>query len=436
MAILYWIPEVMISYGGMNSAIGILGLILLSIYISFFYGLSGIFIKKAFTINTFSPMLIPLIWISKDIIIENLFGGFPWSFLGYAQYKNILFIQTAEIGGIHFITLLILIINLLIYLYIRDKNHKIILFLVILILFNYISGFFLLKNDEKVNIMKKTRYAGIIQPNTGQNFSSKIEWRKVTLDELLNDSGQLKDKGAEFVIWPEYTTSLYPLQNRINYNKIMEFVKDNVPIFGGFTDFKNSKEIYNSIILFKKNGIEKYDKVRLVPYGEYVLFKEVLFFIKKITQEISEFTPGKTIHNLSLDGRKFSVPICYEIIYPELVRKFIKKGGESIVLVSNDSWYGTSSAPYQLLSMSVFRAVENRRYILRSTSNGISALISPSGKIEKKVGLNHRENFIVPFKFRQRKTIFLKFGYLFPWLSLCFTLLFFIYIKFSKKRDQ
>lgn len=198
--ILYWIPEVMISYGGMNSAIGILGLILLSMYISFFYGLSGIFIKKALAINTFSPFLIPFIWISKDIIIENLFGGFPWSFLGYSQYKNIFFIQTAEIGGIHFITLLILTINLLIYLYIRDKDHKIILYLVILILFNYISGFFLLKNDEKINSMKKINHAGIIQPNTGQNFSSKIDWRKVTLDELLNDSARLKDKGAEFEI--------------------------------------------------------------------------------------------------------------------------------------------------------------------------------------------------------------------------------------------
>lgn len=426
----------MISYGGMNSAIGILALILLSMYISFFYGISGIFIKKALLTNRFSPLLIPFIWISKDIIIENLFGGFPWSFIGYSQYKNILFIQTAEIGGIHFITFLILLINLLIYLYIINKDHKIIIFLIMVIMFNYISGYFLLKNDKKINKKKKAISAGIIQPNTGQNFFSTIKWRKVTLEELLHDSGQLKNKGAEFVIWPEYTTSLYPLQNRANYNKIMDFVRENVPVFAGFTDFRNSKEIYNSIILFKKNGIEKYNKVRLVPYGEYILFKELLFFIKKITQEVSEFTPGKSIHNLTLKGINFAVPICYEIIYPGLVRKFIKKGGEVIVLVSNDSWYGTSSAPFQLLSMSVFRSIENRRYILRSTSNGISALIKPSGSVYKSVPLNKRENFIVSFKYRQKRTIFLKFGYLFPWFSLIFSILFFIYIKFRRKTGQ
>ncbi|MCK5003657.1 MAG: apolipoprotein N-acyltransferase, partial [Candidatus Aminicenantes bacterium] len=217
------------------------------------------------------------------------------------------------------------------------------------------------------------------------------------------------------------------------FNRFSNFALENIPLFAGFTDYKNSDEMYNSIMLFKKDGFEKYDKVRLVPFGEYIPFKDLFFFIDKITDEISDFTPGEKIHNLTLRGKKISTPICYEIIYPEIVRDFINLGGNAIILISNDSWYGTTAAPYHLLSMSVFRSIENRRYILRSTSNGISAVIDPRGEIIKSVPLNKEQSFTSDFSFREKLTFFTRIGYLFPYAIAILT---FVFLLLSLRRKD
>ncbi len=422
----------MVYYGGMSKILGFFGLIILSAYISLFFGLFGSIIKRTARSDLYFLFLIPAAWVSKDLILEKLFGGFPWEFAGYSQYKNLYLIQISEIGGIHLISFIIIFLNIVLYLLLKKrKKEYIILFLLIPTLL-YISGFFLYKKDIAKESTLPNKIAGIIQPNTGQGFGKNKTWKRWTLDDLFIISTNLKEQGADLVIWPEYSIGLAPLQNKFIYNRFANFAKDHIPLFAGFTDYKNSEEMYNSIMLFKKNGFEKYDKVRLVPFGEYIPFKNVFFFVEKITDEISDFTPGKKIHNLSLSGKKISTPICYEIIYPEIVRDFISLGGECIILISNDSWYGTTAAPYQLLSMSVFRSIENRRYILRSTSNGISAVIDPRGKILKKVPLNTEESFTHSFKFRKGKTFFTKFGFTFPYIALIVTLVF-LFISIRRK---
>jgi apolipoprotein N-acyltransferase len=252
-------------------------------------------------------------------------------------------------------------------------------------------------------------------------------------DQLLHVSENLSKKGAEFVIWPEFTIPIYPLQNEYYRNRLLDFVPKHCPIFAGFTDLKSAQEIYNAVLLFKKEGIDQYNKVHLVPFGEYVPFKKILFFVEEITDEIGEFTPGEKIHNLNINNHLVATPICYELIYPELVRNFINQGGELIVILSNDSWYGKTATPYQLLSMSVFRSIENRRFILRSTTNGISALISPSGKIKHQIKLHTRGEFLAPFQYLSHKTIFTRIGYLFPYFCTSIVILF-LFIRLRKNR--
>lgn len=422
----------MVYYGGMNYFLGIFGLLVLSAYISLFYGLSGMIIKKVVRSDLSALFIIPSAWICKDLILEKLFGGFPWEFTGYSQYKNIYFIQSTELGGIHLISFIIIFLNIALYLFLKNRNRKYIISFVLILFSSYISGFFLYNRDHSLeNKHLKTR-AGIIQPNTGQNYSGHKKWKRASLNGLFEESIKLKNEGADFVIWPEYSIGLAPLQNKYIFNRFSKFATENIPLFAGFTDYKNSDEMYNSIMLFKKGGFEKYDKVRLVPFGEYIPFKDLFFFIEKITDEISDFTPGAKIHNLTLSGKKISTPICYEIIYPEIVRDFISLGGEAIILISNDSWYGTTAAPYHLLSMSVFRSIENRRYILRSTSNGISAVIDPRGKIVKSIPLNKEQSFTADFSFRGKLTFFTRIGYLFPYAVAIFTIVFLL-ISFRRK---
>ncbi len=424
----------MVNYGGMSRFLGILGIFILSAYISVFYGLAGSVIGKFSIYNLRSLILIPSVWVTKDLLLEKLFGGFPWEFAGYSQYRNTRMIQLSEIGGVHLISFLVIIINVLLFFFIKYKNKKYLITLIILLIFIYSSGFFLGKYDSSIEVDISPNTVGIIQPNTGQNFSEYGKWRRLTLTDLFDESIKLKEGGAQFVVWPEYSIGLAPLQNRSIYNRLSSFSQMHIPLFAGFTDYRGSDEMYNSIMLFDNGDFQKYDKFRLVPFGEYIPFKNLFFFVNKITDEISDFTPGKKIFNLKVLGEKVATPICYEIIYPRIVRDFISKGGKAIILVSNDSWYGTTSAPYQLLSMSVFRSIENRRYILRSTSNGISAIIDPRGKIVKKIPLNTQYSFTSEFKFRKRITIYTRFGFVFPFIT-ALIMLFFIF-RSIRMKDQ
>lgn len=426
----------MVRYGKMSKPLSILGIIILVAFLSLFTGYAGTLIKKTLIPRRGNPiwnlLVIPFIWVSKELVIEKIFSGFPWCSAGYSQYKNIYFIQIAEIGGIHLVTFLVIYFNILLYLLIKRRHTiKILAIILVSLLSIYNIGYFLYRSNENKISDLAFNTAGILQPNTrnDQGFTWKEKNQK--LEEFFNDSKELKEKGAEFVIWPEFTISIYPLQNKFYFNRFMEFVKNNVPVFAGFTDFKGYKGIYNSLMLFDKERFQKYDKVHLTPFGEYILFREILFFVKRITDEIGDFTPGEKVHNIHINNHKVSTPICYELIFPELVREFIMKGGEAIIIASNDSWYGDTSAPYQLLSMSTFRSIENRRYILRSTTNGISALISSSGEILYQSPFNTKDKFTAKFKYIKRKTFFNRFGYLFPYFFLIFLFIYYVKQKIS-----
>ena len=422
--ILYWIPRVMIRYGGMSEGLSILSLIILAAFLSLFHGIAGIFIKKA-------PLfMVPFIWVCKDLIIENIFGGFPWCLAGYSQYQNIYFIQVAEIGGVHLVTFILIGFNTLLYWLIRNIRHReirkqIVAALLVSLSCVYTVGYFLYQSGVSRIAPLKTHRAGIIQPNTNNDPINREEKLRI-LDRLFTESRELARQGAEFIIWPEHTVYIYPLQNQRDFNRFTRFVESNVPLLAGFTDFNSNREIYNSAILFDKDGVDKYDKVHLTPFGEYVLFREILFFVKRITDEIADFTPGAAVHNLTIHGHPVSTPICYEIIFPGLVREFVSSGGELIVTISNDAWFGNTAAPYQHLSMAVFRCIENRRFLLRSTTNGISGVVNPVGEILYQSPYNTADRFIGSFKYIEHKTFFTCCGYLFPYFCLIFLLVYLI----------
>lgn len=426
--ILYWIPHVMIRYGGLSQGLGILSLIILAAFLSLFNGIAGIFIKKS------SLLMVPFIWVCKDLVIENIFGGFPWCLAGYSQYKNIYFIQVAEIGGIHLVTFILIGFNVLLYWLIRNIRHRdnrqrIIAAILVSLSCVYTVGYYLYQSSMSQISSLETHRAGIIQPNTNNDPISREEKMRI-ISRLFSESQGLAHKGAEFIIWPEHTVYIYPLQNPRDYDRFSRFVRSNVPLLAGFTDFRTNKQIYNSAILFDKEGVEKYDKVHLTPFGEYVLFRKILFFVKRITDEIADFTPGTVVRNLTVHGHSLSTPICYEVIFPGLVREFVSKGGELIVTISNDAWFGNTSAPYQHLSMAVFRCIENRRYLLRSTTNGISAVVAPGGEILYQSPYNTEDRFIGSFKYIKRKTFFTCCGYLFPYFCLLIVAVYFITVKF------
>jgi apolipoprotein N-acyltransferase len=420
--ILYWIPRVMVQYGGTTVILGVTGLLCLAAFFAIFYGLAGILITRKMERGSAWGLVIwvPVIWIGKDLVIEKIISGFPWCLIGYSQYKNIYFTQVAEIAGIHLVSFLVIVINVLLYNLLKTKNKKSALALLASFLVIYGSGLLLLQRQGRLADGVSWHRAGIVQPNSNHDQLYNFSAIQKILDRLFSVSSALKTQGAELVIWPEFTVPIFPLQTPFYRDCFADFSRRHVPLLAGFTDFRNSDNVFNSAMLFNGDQIEKYDKFHLTPFGEYVLFRRWLFFVKKITDQIGDFTFGKKLHNLNFAGHQLATPICYEVIYPELTRELVAQGADLIVTISNDSWFGKSSAPYQHLAMAVFRSIENRRFLLRSTSDGISALVDPAGRILYQSPLHQADSFLASFQYLKRKTIFTRWGYLFPYL--CFFL--------------
>ncbi len=428
--ILYWIPRVMVRYGGTTWFLGIVGLACLAAFFSLIAGLAGMLIGRISAgAGGFAPVFwVPAVWVAKDLLVEKIFGGFPWCLAGYSQFRNRFFIQWAELGGIHLVSFLLIAANVLFFLLLKRKDRKAALALAAFLVVAHAGGLALLKGHESRSGFAAAHQAGIVQPNSDHDRNFDFARTQATLDRLLAVSRDLARAGAEFVVWPEFTVPIYPRQAPYYQQQLLAFSRRHAPLLAGFTDQRGSAGTFNTVMLFQGGEVATYDKTHLTPFGEYVLFRRWLFFVRKITDEIGDFSPGRRIHNLLLAGHAVSTPICYEVIYPELVRAMIAMGGELIVTISNDSWFGRSSAPYQHLAMAVLRSVENRRWLLRSTSNGISALVDPAGRIVHQSPLRESQEFMARFQYLKARTIFNRWGYLFPYAAALLLLVKFIRI--------
>ena len=173
-----------------------------------------------------------------------------------------------------------------------------------------------------------------------------------------------------------------------------------------------------SAMVFSADGAEvgRYDKIHLVPFGEYVPFARLLFFARKLTGRVSKFTPGDERKVFRLGGHRYGIFICYEAVFADEVRQFSRLGAEVLVNISDDGWYGDTSAPWQHLNMARMRAIENRRWLLRDTNNGVTAAIDPYGRVRQSIPRHRVDALPAQFGFRDDVTFYAEHGDVFAWL--------------------
>jgi apolipoprotein N-acyltransferase len=232
----------------------------------------------------------------------------------------------------------------------------------------------------------------------------------------------------DLIIWPETATPFF-FQDAREYQPIVldipkrtnAFLLFGSPFYrieGGKVNHFNSAYLISPL----QELIGRYDKIHLVPFGEYVPFGEILS-LGSLGEGIGDFKSGKVIFNFSLPQGRFGVLICFEIIFPDLCRKFVKKGADFLVTLTNDAWFGRTSAPYQHFSIAVFRAVENRIFIARAANTGISGFIDPKGKIVSRGGIFTEETMSGTIRLSKRKTFYTLYGDVFAWACSGFSLL-------------
>ncbi|HEU5457510.1 MAG TPA: apolipoprotein N-acyltransferase, partial [Terracidiphilus sp.] len=228
---------------------------------------------------------------------------------------------------------------------------------------------------------------------------------------------------TDLVAWPESPAPFAQGDPRFvpSMAKVAQAVRAPLVVGGVGMDYSESEQgwhDYNSAMIFGADGVMvgRYDKIHLVPFGEYVPFKNLLFFAHKLTGAVSSFDRGQERKVFRLNGHRYGVFICYEAVFADEVRDFSRLGAEVLVNISDDGWYGDTSAPWQHLNMARMRAIENRRWLLRDTNNGVTAAIDPYGRVRESIPRHKTGALDAEFGFRDDVTFYSEHGDLFGWL--------------------
>ncbi len=454
LGILYWVPYSMIVYAGMSKVWAYLALFLLALIMAGYYAIFALgyqqiklFCEKHFSKFPYLALLVfaCALWISLEYLRAYFpFGGFPWALLGLSQYKFLSLIQLAELGGVWMVSAVVFLGNFSLYALIRSRKKERILLPVLFFLILFLSaGFGKLRIKQIERLFESTTklQVGIVQPNIDQSIKWSPEFFWAELEKQIQLTKSLGEK--DLIIWPEASITTY-----FNiYWQVVPRLKEKLSQFGCYLLFGSvSKEsngqrinYYNSAFLlapFGKKVLGRYDKIHLVPFGEYVPMQKILFWVDAIAGGATGNTTAGREFTIFDAGRfKIACVICYELIFPSLVRKFVKQGAELMSTITNDAWFGATSAPYQHFVNMVFRAVENRVYFLRSANTGISGVVDPCGKIITKSNIFTTETLQAEVRLKPNslKTFYTKAGDWFCWLALFLTGFCFVIILAKEK---
>ena len=281
----------------------------------------------------------------------------------------------------------------------------------------------------------------LVQGNIEQSVKWDPAYRQATVDKYLQLSSAKSSVPPELIIWPEAATPFY-LQDLTKFSAQVRELPQQVGSFllTGSPAYQqvaaDDYRYFNSAFLFSPQGKElgRSDKVHLVPFGEYVPFGSLLTFVNKLVAGVGDFSPG-TVEPLPLNGHSLGVLICYEAIFPGLARDYVRQGSDLLINITNDAWFGRSSAPYQHLAMTRFRSIENRIWMARAANTGFSALIAPSGRVVESGPLFEPVTLSGQVGLGSEPTFYTRFGDVFAYACLLISVgfLFFAFLAYRRQ---
>jgi apolipoprotein N-acyltransferase len=375
-------------------------------------------------------LTVPALWTALELARTYVFSGFPWALLGYSQHSLLPVIQMADITGVYGVSFLIVFVNTALMEFLLDRKKYYLPIMTAVVVGAVLTyGFMQLREPEGRGSIK----VSVVQGNIEQDKKWDTAYQAdviATYTRLTKEA--LRDR-PDLVIWPETATPFYfgggGKENIALTADLRKFVRMNntALLFGSPTyEVRPGRvvRLRNSAFFVTRSGAVEamYHKLHLVPFGEYVPLKSVLFFVEKMVQAIGDFQAGSeytvmAIQNGQSAGRpvKLSTVICYEIIFPDLVRRFVDRGASVMTTITNDAWFGRTSAPYQHFTMAVFRAVENRVPVARAANTGVSGFIDAKGRVLEKSNIFNETYLTQTLTPGNRKTLYTRYGDVFAY---------------------
>jgi apolipoprotein N-acyltransferase len=425
----YWVYSVMHHYGGLSQTVAAVLLLLFSLYIGLhqavFAALLAWAARSRAGYSRRALFLAPFLWVAVELLRTYLVG-FPWDLLGTTEVANTALSRIATLTGVYGLSFEIVLVNAAFAaaFLVRPPRRRLMLAATLAT-----AVFLQLTQYIELASLPVDRYALLVQ----QNLPIRESWPAAEYNDLLRSLDSISNippgsTKPNLIVWPESSAPFWLNDDRFvsTISAIARRADDFVvagsigvrPVIGG------ENQVYNSATLVNPQGqiAARYDKVHLVPFGEYIPLQRLLSFAQSLTHEVGMFTRGSDRWPLDAGALKLGVFICYESVFPGEVRQFADHGAQVFVNISNDGWFGNSGAPEQHLNMARMRAIENERWLLRATNTGITASIDPFGRVMAQAPVGTRTTLLAPYSLRDDTTFYTRYGDWFPCLCAIISL--------------
>jgi apolipoprotein N-acyltransferase len=413
----YWTGATVQTFGGLPWPVAVLVTGLLVLYMATFIGAMGT--VAAVLIRRFGLLgvgLSPAAWVALEYLRGHLFGGFPWIPLGNTMITLLPVAQLASLVGVSGLSLFVALVNAgFAVVALAPGRTRLVSAAATLAMIAAVSVWGGQRMAANTLVLGGTPIrVGLIQANIAQVDKWNPAREGMIVERYLQLTRQAAEAGADFLLWPESATPFY-FDDDPKGNVIRATVQAlGKPLLLGSDEFEQgaANHFYNSAFMLDAGGATAavYRKIHLVPFGEYVPFQRVLFFVGPLVDAVAAFSAGTVVTMLPVHGHMASTAICYEVTYPDLIREAVRQGSELLTTITNDAWYGESSAAYQHFEMAAMRAVEHGRYMVRAANTGISGIVDPYGRILIRTRLFETAAVVGEARFVQEKTLYARIG--------------------------
>lgn len=428
---LYWVAAVVQTYGGLTWPLAVLATGALVLYMTIYTAAAGavigLFIRR---LGLPGLWLSPVVWVSFEYARGHVLGGFPWIPLGAAVATLLPVAQIASLIGVYGLSYVLAMCSTMVAVaMVARRRAAVSAAIAAVVLLASISWWGGSRIRDAALLEGTTPFTvGLVQGNVPQADKWNPALGGEILGRYLSMTREAVAAGAGLVIWPESSTPFFFDEDPFNAQAVRNTVRESgTPLLFGTDEMDEGppRRFYNSAFMLAPDGATAavYRKIHLVPFGEYVPLRRLLFFVAPLVESVSDFAPGTQVTMLPVAGHMASTAICYEVVYPHLIRRAVLEGSELLTTVTNDAWYGGSSAPYQHYEMARLRAIEQGRYLARAANTGISAIVDPYGRETARADLFETTVVTGEVRFIQARTVYATIGDVVPQMAVLVTLL-------------
>jgi apolipoprotein N-acyltransferase len=428
LGLVYWTATVVVQYGGLHLGLGIVVMVMLCLALALFPSLFGLLV--AAWVRALGPraiLLSPLAWAASEILRANTLFNFSWCLLGYSQQPFPGFIQISRYTAVYGVSFLLVCVSAaLAYMALEKRagpRWTVGLLTAAAVSCVWIHGEWLLGQrwPESGRIA-----VGLVQASIEQDDKWDPAHALENVERHVELTRLAAAKGARLVVWPESAVPFSFDHTPAVAEELRALAREqSAYLLFGNDDREDPPggpyRVWVAAKMLTPDGdlALRYHKIRLVPFGEYVPLQPVLTlggrFTARLVRQVADFTPGAEYSVAEVDGHRVAAFICYEAIFPDLIRQFTVRGAELLVNITNDAWYGYSSAPHQHLAMAAFRAVENEKFLVRAANTGITAVVDPRGRIVERTELFRPATLVRQVDFVPGTTFYARHGDVFAW---------------------